>query len=501
MPLTDKGLVVPRFPEINADIQQSQQDKVDPDLDFSNPKSFINQLNQIEAAGLTRLYELAEQIQAESSVLTATGNNLERIGLEFFGISRIRPAFTKIQQQVIAPLGTTIPNQTRFTGTDPSVVFVLQETKVVSYDSITRASFTINQVNGESYQFSINGKSYNSGPITIISYDSAAQAMQAAYDADPIINVNFNIDVLFDGGVPSDRTEITTDIPVNFQLLSPITLIKTYDGAQGTQPVEYWLEVESLVEGDVIPTLNSLNRAAPPITNLTSTTNPNPATSIGNDAEEQEVYRARLLSTRQTAGLATPEAIKNAILQVEGVSFASIIENETGVEDTLNGIGPYGFKAIVQGGDQSDIARAIAVSKGAATPTFGDITELYTDSEGSTQNIKFSRPTIIYVAARVRYNKYDEELFPITGEQTIAEKIIEVVNDLGIGEDLIPDRFYGALYSAVSGLGNMDIEFDIIANDSTPATDPGIVWSDAQIPVPATSFVQTQAISVLVQEI
>ena len=74
--------------------------------------------------------------------------------------------------------------------------------------------------------------------------------------------------------------------------------------------------------------------------------------------------------------------------------------------------------------------------------------------------------------------------------------LIEAVNDLGIGEDLIPDRFNQTLYTSVTGLGKMTIEAAEIPDDTTDANTV-VTWSNDPIEIPANEFAQTQAVSVL----
>ena len=64
---------------------------------------------------------------------------------------------------------------------------------------------------------------------------------------------------------------------------------------------------------------------------------------------------------------------------------------------------------------------------------------------------------------------YDEESFPVEGVDSIKSAILETASQLNIDEDVIPKRFYGNIYSSVTGIENLVVNMTRTANpEDTP---------------------------------
>ena len=95
---------------------------------------------------------------------------------------------------------------------------------------------------------------------------------------------------------------------------------------------------------------------------------------------------------------------------------------------------------------------------GAIQCAEGDTTINVKDSQGFYHAIKFSRAVEIAVYVRVTITLYDEEELPDNYEDLIKEIIEEEGNKLDLGNDVIPQRFYGPIFSQVAGIETILIE-------------------------------------------
>ncbi len=147
-----------------------------------------------------------------------------------------------------------------------------------------------------------------------------------------------------------------------------------------------------------------------------------------------------------------------------------MIENDLEVADG-DGRPPHSFESIVLGGLDADIAEVIWENKPAGIQTHGSTNVIHVDTEGISRSINFSRPSEIYLHVRVTYSKYSEETFPTTtGEASIAQSALDTGNALTIGNDVLPERFKGPIFTAVSGIAELTIE---VATSTGPLDPPG----------------------------
>ena len=172
----------------------------------------------------------------------------------------------------------------------------------------------------------------------------------------------------------------------------------------------------------------------------------------------------------------------------------------SGAHFGLFGMPPKSIEAIVQGGTNEEVASVLWEVKGAGIETFGNTTETILDSYGIARTVKLTRPLPVYLAFKVEYTLYDEELFPSNGESLIAETVLSTTEELGIDEDVIPSRYFGPIYRAVSGIDSLEVYVQKIESPSTLPTPSN--WQTSRLPIDAAQFASTTSsnISVTVVE-
>lgn len=130
---------------------------------------------------------------------------------------------------------------------------------------------------------------------------------------------------------------------------------------------------------------------------------------------------------------------------------------------TINGgRPPKSFEAVIEGGDNVEIANQIWETKPAGIETFGNVNSgngiQIIDSQGNTQVIFFSRPNPITIWVQVALTLYPEETFPNNGITDVALAIYNYGVNLGVGIDVLLQRVLAQIFT-VPGIasGNMTI--------------------------------------------
>lgn len=180
--------------------------------------------------------------------------------------------------------------------------------------------------------------------------------------------------------------------------------------------------------------------------------------ATGNNVETDAELRARHATGVRGSGSATVEAIKARMLQdVPEVTSINIYENRTSIAN-VDGLPAHSYESIIQGGSDTDVAEELWLTKPAGIETYGNVTANVIDSAGGTQIIKFSRPTTKYAWLNIALTAYSEEVYPNSATVAIQEACLAYANaNIGIGKDIILQRFHGSIYSAVNGIGEINI--------------------------------------------
>jgi hypothetical protein len=129
------------------------------------------------------------------------------------------------------------------------------------------------------------------------------------------------------------------------------------------------------------------------------------------------------------------------------------------VSDTVDADGrsPHSIEVVAFGGYPQDIGNEIFRVKAAGIDTYGDTQVTVSDASGYQHPINFSRPEPVYVWVNCILHLYNEEAFPPNGSTVVQQVIVDTGNLFGVGVDIIIQRFYGPIYTAVSGIGQIEL--------------------------------------------
>jgi uncharacterized phage protein gp47/JayE len=143
--------------------------------------------------------------------------------------------------------------------------------------------------------------------------------------------------------------------------------------------------------GAVQAGIGTVNQIATPTLGWQSVTNLT-AAAAGAPVETDSQLKARQAVSTALPSRTVLEGTVGAVWAVPGVTRVTPYENDTKVADA-NGIPGNSICLVVEGGDSTAIATAIAAKKTPGTGTYGTTTVSVTDAYGIAHAISFYRPT------------------------------------------------------------------------------------------------------------
>lgn len=541
MALTADGLTIERLPEVLAAIEEAERINIDPNISVASD-TILGQLNNIFAESIANLNALAEAVYDSFNVQKAEGKSLDDLAA-LRGITR-SPAtrsFTN-SQLFTGNNGVVIPAGSIFANPVSTDRFNNPASVRLDAGSCLSADLVVSDVrNSTEYSIRVNDTEYT--------YTSsiAATPTEILTEFETLINddVNTYWSATLNGTtltIESDTEERFSVVTITFISISSVTV----DGT-----------VRAIEFGDIVSPAGSITQIVSIVSGLTSTTNQEPVI-VGRDEETDEELRERIQNTGNADCTGTIPSIEAALLNnVSGVSAATASENTfftytvnvssvsgtflageeitggtsgatgtiievidadtfrvnpldldfqegetiTGVTSGATGdideyFPPHSYEVVVVGGSDEDVAQEIWRTKPAGIALYGNSSEVIVDSNGNNRTIYFTRATAVNIAVRVTYTRYDEESFPPTGNDLIRTATINYINDLDIGEDVIPGRLFGPIYNSTTGIEGLTVEIQTLANQGD-APNPGN-WQTTSIAIDPNEFANTATSDVTV---
>jgi uncharacterized phage protein gp47/JayE len=202
----------------------------------------------------------------------------------------------------------------------------------------------------------------------------------------------------------------------------------------------------------------------------------------GEEAESDYDLRLRFAAAIEGAGGSNTNAIRAAILKVPTVQSVSIIENDG--DTTESGRPPHSFECYVYGGInyKEEIAQAIYDKKpiGIQACSTADEPDTVTidiyDEGGTPHPISFSYTSNIPVYISLTYKKNSK--FKDDGETQIKTVLMDYINSLGVGTDVVLSSLYGYIYDIE---GVRDVTSLKIGTSTGSLVAENIEISDSQV--------------------
>ncbi|MCL6469725.1 MAG: baseplate J/gp47 family protein [Ralstonia sp.] len=214
-------------------------------------------------------------------------------------------------------------------------------------------------------------------------------------------NANLSSVVKINGLARNVPTNSTVDQVIGGTVGTVITNGVTQDGngnkwnlpATVTIPAAGTITVTATCQtaGAVQAGIGTVNQIATPTLGWQSVTNAT-AAAAGAAVETDSQLKARQAVSTALPSRTVLEGTVGAVWAVPGVTRITPYENDTSTTDA-NGIPGNKIYLVVEGGDSTAIANAIAAKKTPGTGTYGTTTITVTDAYGIPHAINFYRPT------------------------------------------------------------------------------------------------------------
>jgi len=267
----------------------------------------------------------------------------------------------------------------------------------------------------------------------------------------------------------------------------------TYTAGSGTQ--EFEIDIQALDAGSISVADNTITEIDSPLTNLDSATNDSGSTFADGSARETDAeLRSRIMFDPGSSITGTDSAMRRAILAINSASDTVQIENCFVISneeiDEVDGRPGKSTEVVVYqtGGStsrDSDVARAIANSKvdgtELVTTAAASYSETVTLDGGNTREIIFSRPDELSVGGVINVTA-GGSLLTSDQKDALIDDIVEYVNDLGVGDNVVVFG-RGGLSTILNSFDGAEITDYEISIDGTTSGSP----SPANPPVPGTT--------------
>lgn len=415
----------------------------------TSPDSVFGQFANIFAASLKDNYDLGQAITDSQNRDSAEGVYLNFLA-NLIGLERLDDSgsngyllFTGNQGAVVTSQFPCKDDLNRIVLTDSE----LELNRAFCYQS----TFSVMSLNPtEDYTITVEGDTYT--------YTS---------DADPTeLEILNGLQSALSAGSGFSTTVVDTTLVITLNSFNN-TLTTTNTANLTLDSIGSLVTATAADVGDLTFLANSITKLVASNINIDSVNNPQNFT-LGRYEETDEELRLRMAEREQSTGTATKPSIEASLSNVVGVTAVVVNENIT-LSTDVNGVPPKAYETFVVGGDEDAIAEVIWETKPAAIETYGDIAKVVVDKNGDEQTVYFSRKTDLYAWVRVTYSINDEETFPANGETLIKEAVVTKGNSMYSGEDLEPTKFFGPIYSSVSGVYVDSIE---VAITNLPSDTP-----------------------------
>ena len=452
--LTREGLTILRQNEIVERLRQRAipvfQDLVPPNETVNTGNdSTIGRMIALNSVEFTDLWELGLAVYQAFDPDSAWGVALDNL-VQYAGLERFPATPTTVTMDLWVEDGVTIPLTTlQFRSQEGR--FYQSESNFTADSSVSRGAqiSVISVTEGESYSVDVKiGNSTSSATVQAVYGDTQDSVLSKLLQE--VRNIS-GIRGRVEGR--SLVVELPDDsyghIGVTTRGDLRVDLIKTRIVASGMQ------------RGDFEQEPHSVNQIATPTLGIHSATNPFYGTR-GRNEETDDELRERFRVSKAKRATNIVEALYAHLLDVEGVRYVKVYENDTSVPDDEYELPPHSFRVVVLGGLNEDVAKGIWLNKPAGIETVGNTLVDIRDSQGFPQTMKFDRPEEVPVYIKINIKKFENK-FPEDGEELIKRALIDYFRDsVFIGVDVV----YSRLYTPINSVQGFQVESLEIGRDA-----------------------------------
>jgi len=434
------------FEVINGEIDQVLKTVLGPAIN-TLPTSVVGQLKFIFGEREAIMWDEMEAVYNSQFIDTATGVSLDE-ALVFVGMERKAATQSEVDLRILGDKNTLVPLGFRAgqPNSDVAQFATLADTTIGDGINATQSiNFSAEP------DFGVYSLSLGSDTTGQIPYNADAATLETALNnlttvSDLVVtgNVLDGFLIEFAGG-DGEKSQPILQVTINtLEVNNNAIAIDINEEQAGFLPFGD-APSRCLNFGEIPAVAGTLTEILTPAFGVTGVTNIEDAT-VGTERETDAELRLRRVDFIQKTGTATPDKIRAAVLTVDGVTKAFVIEN---VEDFVDVEGrPIKcFETYVVGGNDNAIAQMIWDTKPAGIEAYGNITESVSDIEGTPHDISFSRPTGKDVHLIIEIQKNGDTsigpLYPQDGDTKVVEDVMAFAeNYYEIGRDVINSLWF-----------------------------------------------------------
>lgn len=418
--LSATGLTIPSLDEIRDEINSELQSAFGTSIDLSDG-SLLGTVVAIMAERYAELWELTQAVFAAMDPDAATGTSLEALC-----------ALTGTNREPASPSTVTLT----LTGTNTTLVATGSRAKVVATGAefATLVDATLATLTAWA-------------PTTVYSVGDRRTNVTRCY-------VCITAGTSAGSGGPTTTAADITDGTVHWRYLG--------EGAAAADAA-----AESVEDGPVVATSGDINSITTPVGGWSSVINLLDA-EPGSLLETDGVLRLRRELELSTAGAATLDAIRAAVLDIAGVTSCRVFHNPTDATDG-DGVPPHAVEVLVEGGDPQDIRDVLLAVVAAGIATHGTTSGTATDGAGNVHDVEFSRPTVVDSYVDVVLTK-DALTYPVDGDDQVKAAIVTRGDARGTGYDIVASAISSWAFTVTGVLDVTLVEIGTAPNPTSSAT-------------------------------
>lgn len=427
--LTPEGFVVETLTEIRESMRREIWDNISATLDLSD-RSFEGFLIGIVADRISSVWDLAQAVDSSADVDKAVDAQLDALAAQT-GTLRREASYSTVTVTwvgdpgtfVDAGTGAEVPDGPRFDSIE-SATLVLLDDWVASTAYAVGDRFT---TSGRCYQVAIAGTSGSSAPTSTSTVED-------------IVDGTAHLRFLGEGSAADDAAAKATET------------------------------------GPKVANAGTLIEIATPIGGLLSVTNLEDSL-VGRDRMNNAQLRVLREQELAEPGTGTINAIRSALLQLDGVVSVAMFENVTDVTDG-DGVPPHSVECMVQGGDDQEIWDTLLANVVFGIRTWGTEIGSSIDSEGNAHEMRFTRPDEIEIWIDITYT-YDASAYPAGGDAAVAAAIAAYGQARPAGLDVFASALGARAFTATTGV--LDVVSVKIGTAPSPSSSATIVINSRQL--------------------
>lgn len=454
--LTTKGPNIKRLDVILDDLHRGLSERWGVNT-RQNPESLLNHLLTNVADRIAELWEFGEEVYYSQYPSSAEGINLDNAA-QFGGSTREAAARSYYPIHCTGKDGTILAAGTLIASdTNPAVQLSTTDKREITRASFNKACIKISSLEAMSvYTVAING--------AVFSYVSEqAEAL-------PILN-----------GIAAAVTDAEFSATVDEK--NALLLIESNDLASTnilvlsenltTETVTSIVTFGTVNTGDILIPDGVITKIVKADAGLLAVSNCCGYIS-GRDEESDARFRQSYADKIFNRSSNMLESIRSAILDnVLGVRSVAPYENAThewyvdgtyipakDVSGTPPGYivrPPHSIEIVVDGGDSQEIARQILNNKAGGINTVGTTVVVLPGKYDEEIPIRFNRPERVYTWFRLGILLNPAEALPPNYVDLLRGVVLENMDAMNAGKDVVPQQFMSRFYKACSGISYIDI--------------------------------------------